>query len=797
MVVEEAGEVVRLCRRWPQEAYDRSARERADEVVTVAKQSMGKNPTARTATSVAAIVQCGRSLVSKALADAIPRRLRQLYVCEGADVTLRELETYSRPSVAVCFTERDVSEGVPRAPRVSVRIGKTTPAGVVVIRRATRVTVSFEEQHERRPWDGQVVKPGFIETPASVAVRELVAFPMLMSLNLDKDKQPKKGPSRLDARVLIHGPEGAGKSAAARLASLPDRQGLFAQYPKVRCEAIDMRQVSLDKRGWDMLGKLFRRAVDFASLDRLPRREGVKARRRDDEKMPYSVGLVIVDGLEHIAGDDDKRRAMCVRLWKLTERATAVQYEAGHVVVVATTRTLDDLDPGLLEAFEKVRIEVVPPDYDERLELASFFLQDDELASLVAKRMAGGVAADIERVVGEALRYARVRGVSQEAVELVRARFPDARAQAETVPEGEPGRVSAADIEAAAKKFKPKVLEGLSVEVPTTRWEDIGGQDDAKLELRKAVEWPIEKKAQFERFGIEPVRGVLMHGPPGCSKTMLARACATESNFAFISLSAADVYAPYLGQAEATVRRAFRAADAAAPAILFFDEIDALVTDRSVSDPKAAENRVLATFLTCLDGATAKKKKKQHVVTIGATNRPFALDAALLRPGRLEAHVYVPLPGKQDRVKILRIHLRGVDPSPDIDLDPIAAGTRGYSGADLRNLVAEATIARDERVYRLADRPPPPPPFEKRRRIPPIEEAVAVPLPDDDDADELHPELRPPAIAAREQPIDPALLQLQTVDMVAGLKNSRSTISLERARASLPANWWASNAKTA
>ncbi|KAJ8604802.1 hypothetical protein CTAYLR_001080 [Chrysophaeum taylorii] len=441
--------------------------------------------------------------------------------------------------------------------------------------------------------------------------------------------------------VLLHGVAGVGKSAAAVVAS----RG-------VRCEVLNLEDAARSSRGWDELTALFERAYD--------------ARRSTTIVLDNLEALGAVPKLATPA--DEKRLALATRLGRLARGAK----RNSSVFVVGTTRRVDDLSAPLADAFE-VRMKVTPPTRAERRDFVEKLLREassPDVLDTIATRAVGYVAADLRKACEVAVRYAERRRQKNEGVVVVTTR--DAMAALEDVP--------------------ASCLVGLRATVPKTRWEDIGGQREAKRRLKQAVEWPITKAHLFRKFEIEAARGVLMHGPPGCSKTMLARACATESEAAFISLSGADVYSPYLGEAEATVRRAFDAAETASPAILFFDEIEALVTNRATNpDANAAENRVLATFLECMDGVAGPR---EGVVTIGATNRPREIDAALLRPGRLETRIYVALPDRADRLEILRIHVRKYNLADDVDLDDIASKTRGYSGADLAFLCKEAANSR-------------------------------------------------------------------------------------------------------
>jgi transitional endoplasmic reticulum ATPase len=221
------------------------------------------------------------------------------------------------------------------------------------------------------------------------------------------------------------------------------------------------------------------------------------------------------------------------------------------------------------------------------------------------------------------------------------------------------------------------------------RWEDIGGLERAKQELIEAVEWPLKYPDAFKRVGIEPPHGILLYGPPGTGKTLLARAVATESEANFISIKGPELLSKWVGESERGVRETFRKAKMAAPCIIFFDEIDALVPRRGsgFGDSHVTE-RVISQLLTELDGL----EKLENVVVIGATNRPDLVDPALLRPGRFDRLVLVPAPDEKARLEILKIHTKNMPLAKDVDLKLLAKETEGYSGSDIAALCREAAM---------------------------------------------------------------------------------------------------------
>jgi transitional endoplasmic reticulum ATPase len=249
-------------------------------------------------------------------------------------------------------------------------------------------------------------------------------------------------------------------------------------------------------------------------------------------------------------------------------------------------------------------------------------------------------------------------------------------------------KVSEEEFEDAMRKVEPSAMREVLVEIPKISWEKVGGLKEAKSELKESVEWPLKYAKQFKEVGIKPPRGILLYGPPGTGKTLLAKAVANESSANFITVKGPELLNKYVGESERSVRKVFKRARQVAPSIIFFDEIESLTGTRGMGDSSGVKESVVAQLLSEIDGVAELK----DVVLIGASNRPDLIDSALLRPGRFEKHIYVPLPDKSARKEVFKVHLKGVKVDKSVKLDKLVQKSEGYSGADIEALVRKAGI---------------------------------------------------------------------------------------------------------
>jgi transitional endoplasmic reticulum ATPase len=303
----------------------------------------------------------------------------------------------------------------------------------------------------------------------------------------------------------------------------------------------------------------------------------------------------------------------------------------------------------------------------------------DALLDELAEVTHGFVGADLAALAREAAMAALRRLIKEGKIDF----------EAESIPREvlDELKVTRKDFYEALKMVEPSALREVLIEVPNVRWEDIGGLEDVKQELREAVEWPLKYPEAFRGLGISPPKGILLYGPPGTGKTLLAKAVANESQANFIAIKGPEVLSKWVGESEKNIREIFRKARQAAPTVIFIDEIDAIAPRRG-TDVNRVTDRLINQLLTEMDGI----QENSGVVVIGATNRPDIIDPALLRPGRFDRLILVPAPDEKARLEIFKVHTRKVPLAEDVDLEELAKKTEGYTGADIAAVVREAAM---------------------------------------------------------------------------------------------------------
>jgi transitional endoplasmic reticulum ATPase len=408
------------------------------------------------------------------------------------------------------------------------------------------------------------------------------------------------------------------------------------------------------------------------------------------EARENAPSLVFFDEVDAIAPDRDdatstERRVVAQLLALLDELA-----DEPDVVVVGATNRLETIDEAVRRGgrFDR-EIEVGVPGRDDREEILEILARPMPLDGVdlgaVADRTHGFVGADLATLAGEAA-LAAIRRTG-ETVDL----------DAEGVPleVADDVRVTQRDFEAGLRAVEPSAMREVFVEVPNVTYDDVGGLREAKRELIRAAEWPLKYPELFHRLRAEPPRGVLMYGPPGTGKTLLAKAVANASDVNFISVKGPEVLNKYVGESERAVRDIFEKARQNAPSIVFFDEIDSITTERGESNDTGAAERVVSQLLTEIDGID----ELENVLVVAATNRPDMVDRALMRPGRFEKVVEVPVPDAEARQEIFEVHTRSV-PTKELDYGDLAAATEGYTGSDIEAVVREASLlAIEEFLY--------------------------------------------------------------------------------------------------
>lgn len=526
-------------------------------------------------------------------------------------------------------------------------VASTTPNGIVQVSELTELSVKTEPVEVT-----EITRPsvtyediGGLEDELQ-RIREMIEFPLkhpeiFTRLGID----PPKG-------VLLYGPPGTGKTLIARAVANEAGANFFAiQGPEIMSKFYGQSE--------ERLREIF----------------------MDAEKNAPSV--IFIDELDSIAPRRDEvqgevERRVVAQLLTLMDGLTS----RGNIIVIAATNREDAIDPALRRPgrFDR-EIEIGVPTAAGRKEIMQIHTRGmplDETVNLdsIAELTHGFVGADLAALAREAAMRALRRYLPD--IELGKA-IPT-----ETL---EKMRVTAADFNDALKDIEPSAMREVLIEIPKVTWEDVGGLDSVKKELHEAIELPLEDPESFKRLGIKAPRGVLLFGAPGTGKTLIARAIATESKANFISIKGPEIMSKWVGESEKAIRMIFKKAKQVAPAIIFLDEIDAIAPRRGSHFDSGSTERIVNQLLTSMDGL----EDMQHVFVVAATNRPDIVDPALLRPGRFDKLLLIPVPDEAARLKILQVHTKNM-PLEGVDLSQLAKRLDKYVGADIENVCREAGL---------------------------------------------------------------------------------------------------------
>ncbi len=533
--------------------------------------------------------------------------------------------------------------------KIDLVVTSTQPAATaVIVTEDTEISVSEQVQPPRAIPRVTYEDIGGLKD-AIQKIREMVELPMKHPELFERlGVEPPKG-------VLLYGPPGCGKTLLAKaLANEVNAHFITISGPEIMSKFYGESEARLR----EIFKEAEENAPSIIFIDEIdaiaPKREEVTG---EVERRVVAQLLALMDGLE----------------------------SRGRVVVIAATNRPNALDPALRRPgrFDR-EIEIGVPDRQGRLEILQIHTRGMPLAEDVdleklASITHGFSGADLAALCKEA------------AMRALRRVIPEIDLEAESIPAEVLNKIKVTmdDFMDAFRDIEPSAMREVAIEVPEVRWDDVGGLEEVKRELRQAVEWPLKYPEVFSHAGAKPPRGILLFGPPGTGKTLLAKAVATESEANFISIKGPEILSKWVGESERAIREVFRKARTAAPAIIFFDEIDAIAPVRGggYGDSHVTE-RVISQLLTELDGIEELK----NVVVIAATNRPDIVDPALLRPGRFDRVIYVPLPDEAARREILKIHFKGKPLAEDVDLEAIVRETEGYSGADLAAIANTATM---------------------------------------------------------------------------------------------------------
>ncbi|WP_226479447.1 CDC48 family AAA ATPase [Natrinema amylolyticum] len=551
---------------------------------------------------------------------------------------------------------------------VPLKIASTSPSGTVVITDSTSIEISETPAEQVQSGGGASAEGvpnvayediGGLDDELD-QVREMIELPMRHpELFQQLGIEPPKG-------VLLHGPPGTGKTLMAKAVA----NEIDAHFETISGPEIMSKYYGESE---EQLREVFEEAEENApSIIFIDELDSIAAKREeaggDVERRVVAQLLSLMDGLE----------------------------ERGRVTVIAATNRVDAIDPALRRGgrFDR-EIEIGVPDKGGRKEILQVHTRGmplDEGIDLdqYAESTHGFVGADLESLARESAMNAlrRIRPELDLESEEIDADVLDSL------------EVSERDFKEALKGIQPSAMREVFVEVPDVTWNDVGGLGDTKEQLRETIQWPLDYPEVFEQMDMQAAKGVLMYGPPGTGKTLLAKAVANEAQSNFISIKGPELLNKYVGESEKGVREVFEKARSNAPTVIFFDEIDSIAGERGQRQgDSGVGERVVSQLLTELDGL----EELEDVVVVATTNRPDLIDSALLRPGRLDRHVHVPVPDEDARKAIFEVHTRNKPLAESVDLEWLAGETEGYVGADIEAVCREASMAASREFINSVD----------------------------------------------------------------------------------------------
>ena len=538
----------------------------------------------------------------------------------------------------------------------------TVPKGAVLIQSSTTIEMRGEKEVGEARAAGRVTYEDIGGLTREIhRVREMIELPLrypevFARLGID----PPKG-------VFLHGPPGCGKTLIARaVANETDAYFSHLSGPEIMHKFYGESEAHLRSIFEDASAHV--PAIIF--LDEMeaiaPRREEMGGEKQLEKRVVAQL-LALMDGLK----------------------------SRGQVIVIGATNLPNLVDPALRRPgrFDR-ELEIGIPDRNGRAEILQIHtrgmpLADDVDVDRIAEVTHGFVGADLEALAREA------------AMAALRKIFPDIDFELEEIPYEmlQALHVTMDNFREALREVEPSVMREVFVEVPNVHWEDVGGLDQIKQTLRETVEWPLKNRDLFEQAKARATKGVLLHGPPGTGKTLMAKALATESGLNFIAIKGPELLCKWVGESERGVREVFHKARQAAPSIMFFDEIDAIAPVRG-ADHGGASDRVISQFLTELDGIEELK----DVVVLAATNRLDMVDAALLREGRFDLVIELPLPDDVAKLEIFKVHTRGKPLAADVDLEWAVGECGRASGARIEAICRQAALGAIRRFIRRGEK---------------------------------------------------------------------------------------------